>query len=198
MAAPSEVLWVLPGQRLEREDSYHTGGKGTYTRMGYIYASLVGYVSVKKVKDQPSVIEVKRGTEQNILPTIGCIVTVRITNITPMYCKCAILCIEDIVLREPFRGLIRKEDVQATEKDMVEMNKCFRPGDIVLGKVLSLGDALSYLISTAEKELGVVIAYSEAGAKMIPITSTKMQCPKTFNEESRKVAMVTPKESAES
>ena len=43
------------------------------------------------------------------------------------------------------------------------MYKCFRPGDIVIARVISLGDAQSYLLTTAENELGVVIATSEAG-----------------------------------
>lgn len=43
------------------------------------------------------------------------------------------------------------------------MYKCFRPGDIILARVLSLGDALSYVLTTAENELGVVVATSEAG-----------------------------------
>lgn len=43
------------------------------------------------------------------------------------------------------------------------MSKSFRPGDIVMARVISLGDAQSYLLSTAENELGVVIATSEGG-----------------------------------
>ncbi|EOA98486.1 3'-5' exoribonuclease CSL4-like protein, partial [Anas platyrhynchos] len=59
----------------------------------------------------------------------------------------------------------RREDIRATEKDKVEVYKSFRPGDIVLAKVISLGDAAqsNYLLSTAENELGVVVARSEAG-----------------------------------
>jgi hypothetical protein len=34
--------------------------------------------------------------------------------------------VKDVVLSEPFRGQIRKEDVRATEKDRVEMYRCFR------------------------------------------------------------------------
>ena len=45
----------------------------------------------------------------------------------------------------------------------IEMHKCFRPGDIVLAKVQSLGDTQSYILNTAENELGVIIAKSEAG-----------------------------------
>lgn len=43
---------------------------------------------------------------------------------------------KDIVLAEPFRGQLRKEDVRATEKDRVEMYKCFRPNDIILARVV--------------------------------------------------------------
>ena len=45
----------------------------------------------------------------------------------------------------------------------IEMHKCFRPGDIVLAKVQSLGDTQSYILNTTENELGVIIAKSEAG-----------------------------------
>jgi exosome complex component CSL4 len=45
----------------------------------------------------------------------------------------------------------------------VVMYDCFRPGDIVLAEVLSLGDARSYFLTTAKNELGVVHAKSLAG-----------------------------------
>jgi len=49
------------------------------------------------------------------------------------------------------------------------------------------------LLTTAENELGVVIAKSEAaGEKMVPISWTEMQCPKTYIKELRKVAKVIP------
>ncbi len=43
------------------------------------------------------------------------------------------------------------------------MGECFRLGDIVKAKVMSLGDARSYYLSTAANELGVVYAVSEDG-----------------------------------
>lgn len=49
-----------------------------------------------------------------------------------------------------------------------------------------------YQLSTAENELGVVSAYSEAGIPLIPISWTEMQCPKTYAKEPRKVAKVLP------
>lgn len=50
----------------------------------------------------------------------------------------------------------------------------------------------TYQLSTAENELGVVSAYSEAGVLLIPISWTEMQCPKTYVKEPRKVARIIP------
>ncbi|XP_070540801.1 exosome complex component CSL4-like isoform X2 [Ptychodera flava] len=164
MAAPRICV---PGERLGSLDQYEASS-GTYTRHGDVYSSLAGYVSVTKQSNG------------------------KITNVSTRFCKCIILCVADMPLKENFRGMIRKEDVRATEKDRVEMYKSFRPGDIVIAKVLSLGDAQSYLLTTAENELGVVLAQSEAGVNMIPISWCEMQCPKTHIKEFRKVAKVQP------
>ena len=43
-----------------------------------------------------------------------------------------------------------------------------------------------------ENELGVVIARSEAGVPMVPVSWTEMQCPETYVKEPRKVAKVIP------
>ena len=58
--------------------------------------------------------------------------------------------------RSPLKGVIRREDVRQTEKDRVELSKCFRPGDIVLARIISLGDSNNYLLSTAGDELGML------------------------------------------
>ncbi|XP_071387320.1 exosome complex component CSL4-like isoform X2 [Centroberyx affinis] len=83
--------------------------------------------------------------------------------------------------------------LRKNEGEEVETYKSFRPGDIVLAKVISLGDVQSnYLLTTAENELGVVVAHSEAGAQMVPISWCEMQCPRTHAKEFRKVARVQP------
>lgn len=90
-----------------------------------------------------------------------------------------------------------------------------------LSPQISLGDVQSnYLLTTAENELGVVVAHSEAGeglrkrfllhtdqtptllmlcsshlpagAQMVPISWCEMQCPRTHSKEFRKVARVQP------
>uniref|UniRef100_A0A674DJH0 Exosome complex component CSL4 n=1 Tax=Salmo trutta TaxID=8032 RepID=A0A674DJH0_SALTR len=168
-------------------------GTGVYLRHGYIYSSLAGYVLRKNEGEELPVISVVRETEAQLLPDVGAIVTCKVTSINPRFAKVHILYVGSTPLKDRFRGTIRKEDVRATEKDRVETYKSFRPGDIVLAKVISLGDVQSnYLLTTAENELGVVVAHSEAGAQMVPISWFEMQCPRTHAKEFRKVARVQP------
>lgn len=87
-----------------------------------------------------------------------------------------------------YQALIRKEDVRAVEKDRVVMDDMFRVGDIVRASVISLGDQSAYYCSTARNELGVVIAMSEEGNMMFPISWKEMKDPITGATEVRKVA----------
>ena len=65
--------------------------------------------------------------------------------------------VEEVVLFQPINGSIRKEDVREEDVDRVEIHKCYLPGDVVKARVLSLGDARQYYLSTSEEELGVVM-----------------------------------------
>ncbi|XP_065295831.1 exosome complex component CSL4 isoform X1 [Dermacentor albipictus] len=179
------------GQRLCASGDRFLGGDGTYVQNGYIYSSLTGLIKILRQKDKKTLVEVQRCTRQNV-PAPGNIVTVKITSVTHRFCKCSIIAIEDCELCEPFRGIIRKEDVREFEKDTVEMHKCFRTGDIVLARVISLGDALSYYLSTAENKLGVVVALGPLGVPMVPVSWTAMQCPVSSVKELRKVAKLAP------
>lgn len=87
-----------------------------------------------------------------------------------------------------FQALIRKEDVRVVEKDRVVMDEMFRVGDIVRGSVISLGDQSFYYITTARNDLGVVMARSDSGNMMFPISWKEMRDPITGAGEQRKVA----------
>ncbi|XP_029814426.1 exosome complex component CSL4, partial [Manacus vitellinus] len=142
---------------------------------------------------QLPVVSVIRDSESQLLPNVGAVVTCKVCSINSRFAKVHILYVGSTPLKSTFRGTIRREDIRATEKDKVEVYKSFRPSDIVLAKVISLGDAQSnYLLSTAENELGVVVARSEAGVQMVPISWCEMQCPRTHTKEFRKVARVQP------
>ncbi|XP_065068354.1 exosome complex component CSL4-like isoform X2 [Rhopilema esculentum] len=183
--------FAVPGERLGSLEDYEPG-QGTYKRGGFIYSKLVGRKRTSTLQDTSNKrikISITRLEESSqFVPEIGSPAICKIVNTTPRFCKAAILSVNGVVLKDVFRGMIRREDVRATEIDKVEMCKSFRPGDIVLAKVLSLGDAQSYLLTTAENELGVIHAKSEAGLPMLPRSWCEMYCPKTKIIENRKVA----------
>lgn len=82
-----------------------------------------------------------------------------------------------------------KQDVRATEKDAVRMERSYVPGDVVRATVISLGDAQSYYLSTARNELGVVAAApSVHGGQLVPVSWEEMQCTRTGDREYRKCA----------
>lgn len=176
----------VPGEKLGSSEDIHAGS-GTYVRHGFIFASLAGFVEESQDDDEVT-ISVRSKHEKQILPQLGSIVTCKVTGISARFAKCSIIAVNNKRISEPFRGVIRKEDVRAKDIEKVEIARSFRPGDCVLAKILSLGDASSYLLTTAENGLGVVLAKSEAGELMIPISWQEMQCPVSYVKEPRKVA----------
>ena len=128
----------------------------------------------------------------SLMPNVGEIVVCKVVRINPRVANVEIMCTAggSVVLHEPCAGIIRKEDIRQFDRDAVEMFKSVRPGDVINARVLSLGDSRSYVLSTAENELGVILARSVSGAIMVPLTFEEMQCPKTLSTEFRKVARI--------
>lgn len=93
-------------------------------------------------------------------------------------------------LGEPFRGLLRSQDVRATERDKVKMVECYRPGDIIRAQILSLGDGTNYYLTTARNDLGVVFARADGGSGplMYALDWKTMVVPSTGAIEKRKCA----------
>lgn len=75
--------------------------------------------------------------QQTIIPLTGDVVTARVLQVNQRFARCSIISIGEHILERNYKGLLRKEDVRATEKDRIEMYKCFRPGDVILAKVVS-------------------------------------------------------------
>ncbi|KAI0106471.1 hypothetical protein GGR51DRAFT_559891 [Nemania sp. FL0031] len=126
--------------------------------------------------------------KREVLPEVGNVVLCRVTRITPREATVAILVVGDAVLAAQWQGVVRVQDVRATEKDRVKIYESFRPGDIVRAQVISLGDQANYYLSTANNELGVIMATSEAGNTMFPVSWKEYKDPETGLSESRKVA----------
>jgi len=130
----------------------------------------------------------KEVAKKELLPEVDSIVLCRVTRITPRQATVAILVVGETVLDGEWQGLIRVQDVRATEKDKVKIFESFRPGDIVRAQVISLGDQTSYYLSTASNHLGVIMATSEAGNAMYPVSWKEYRDPSTGLSENRKVA----------
>ncbi|KAM8717623.1 hypothetical protein ACLKA7_004337 [Drosophila subpalustris] len=193
-----DVLICLPGERLCRVEDNVIVGEGTYEQGGYIYASKSGIVNINESTETCQVVSVQKPGFHLTIPATGDVVTARVLVTTPKFAKCAIFCVRNILLESSYRGVLRKEDVRETEKDRVDIYKSFKPGDVILARVLNQMEQ-SFTLSTAEAELGVVIAYASDIRKnripMVPIGWGEMQCPKTMIKESRKVAKVLPESS---
>lgn len=74
--------------------------------------------------------------QREVLPQVGNVVLCRVTRITPRQAVVAILVCGDTVLEAEWQGVIRVQDVRATEKDRVKIYESFRPGDIVRASVV--------------------------------------------------------------
>ena len=118
-------------------------------------------------------------------PAPNSIILGTVTRLSPLQAVLSITVVDGVPLPagEEFNGVIRVQDVRATEKDKVKIADCFRGGDVVKGLVvcslllwdfvtrfckyiyfqISLGDARSYYVTTARNDLGVIFATSEAG-----------------------------------
>lgn len=195
MKEREEENFVTPGEILGKASELKPGS-GAYlsSHDKNIYASLTGFRSLVPPpidsEDPRPTVEVKGHKAHGPVPESGAVVTARVTKVMAKMASADIICVGPKSVREKFTGIIRQQDVRATEIDKVEMHSAFRPGDIVKALVLSLGDARAYYLSTAKNELGVVSAESAAGETMVPISWTELQCPVTGQIEQRKVAKV--------
>jgi exosome complex component CSL4 len=205
---------ALPGQLLGPIDKY-LPGPGTHIHEQQIYASIAGPVisspsprpsqtpsTTSKSKltpllsisrppsttTDPGILGTGSGGGAPMLPSINSIVLARITRLGTRFASCEILVIDDTVCREAFSGQIRREDIRATEKDKIVIAESFRVGDLIRGVVISLGDQSNYYVATDRNEFGVIMARSEEGRVMYPVSWKEFRDPVSGRGESRKAA----------
>ncbi|KAJ2581622.1 hypothetical protein GGH95_001982 [Coemansia sp. RSA 1836] len=181
---------VTPGRRLGVTQEYDPG-MGTYVRNGVIYSSILGtrIVSGSEGADETkATLSVERSNTKFAIPVIGSEVLGRVVRMNPRAASIAIMMVGSTPCQEDFQGVVRVQDIRATEKDLVQMIETFRPGDIIRAEVISLGDQRSYYLATVKNEHGVVFAQSTDGNSMVPISWEEMQDPKTLVVEKRKCA----------
>ena len=160
---------AVPGQFLGPTSEYQPG-PGTHIHDKKLYASILGPITTTVPPKPPGpqkrltkitpaaptplpMISVERDiaaaslkdggkrAKAEVLPVVNSTVLCRVTRITPKQATVAILVVGETVLDGDWQGLIRVQDVRATEKDRVKILESFRPGDIVRAVVVSVGSA---------------------------------------------------------
>ena len=145
-------------------------------------------------KDPPNVSSVvlKQGRQyaSSQILSVGQTVLGKVTRIMMQQAIVQIVAAEQLGnLQEHHGGIIRKEDVRVGVTEEVQVYESFRPGDIIMAKIISLGDSRRYFLSTAENDLGVIRASSsKSGVAMNPISWREIECPSTKIREPRKCA----------
>eukprot|EP00518_Triparma_eleuthera_P008338 CAMPEP_0182483252 /NCGR_PEP_ID=MMETSP1319-20130603/40938_1 /TAXON_ID=172717 /ORGANISM="Bolidomonas pacifica, Strain RCC208" /LENGTH=196 /DNA_ID=CAMNT_0024685035 /DNA_START=141 /DNA_END=730 /DNA_ORIENTATION=- len=158
---------VVPGDRLYNNvDGSASAGPGCHKRGGMIHSCRVGTVRAEEGEGGVTVISVEGPRSDRLLGQVvdvGMLITGKVTRVTPAAATVAILAAGGVPLESPtFTGVVRLEDVTQVNAEEVEMMSCYRLGDIVLARVISLGDSRTFFLTTAEEQLGVCIALSKA------------------------------------
>ena len=179
---------VNPGQLLGNIYDYEIGECGVFQKEDKIYSSLLGRVKLMKSENNKINISVEPITNNSYNPHEGDEVYAKIKNIQGSFAFCEIFATKEKLIL-PLQGIIKHEHIKDSYSEF-DIYDCFLPGDIILGKIISIDQSKYIYITTKEKNHGVVFAKSQISNEiMMPISLDKMQCLYTNNEENRKVAM---------
>ena len=204
VVTPGEALYQNPPPSSSSSSSSSSpsspptmkAGEGAYlSPTGTVRASVAGTLTLSpSASGGASVISVVSSRHSAVLASVievGTVVLGRVTRLTLQQATVEILALGasgSTVLKTPNSGVVRTEDVTSLASDTLSVPSAFRLGDVVVARVISLGDSRQYFLSTAEDGLGVVeAACGKSGVGMVPKTFRVMECPVTGEEETRKV-----------
>jgi exosome complex component CSL4 len=150
----AQATVAVPGQLLGSSSQY-IAGPGTHLHQSSLFSSLLGTVNITQPEKAagpakrmtkilpattgqlPTISVAMAEKRREVLPEVNNIVLCRVSRIQPRQATVAILVVGDAVLEAEWQGVIRVQDVRATEKDRVKIYESFRPGDIVRAQVVS-------------------------------------------------------------
>ena len=177
---------VTPGQFLGYIYNYEIGERGIFQKEDKLYSSLTGILKLTQKKDK-IILSVESSSNNNYIPNEDDEIYAKITNIQGSFAYCVIFAAKGKLIA-PLQGIIKHEHIKDEYKEF-DIYDCFLPGDIILGKIISIDQSNYIYVSTRDKSHGVVFAKSNISNEiMMPISFDKMQCLYTNNIELRKVA----------
>lgn len=189
MAAEAVPSTALPGKILGPVTRY-ASGLGTHIHQGNIVSSLMGHVSISQpskpagpvkrlnkltaaasIPAELATISVTRhGRKREILPDVGNVVLTRVLRLMPKQAIVVIQQVGETVLQTEWQGVIRVQDVRATEKDKVKVHESFKPGDIVKAQVVRLAFRV---VNPGYPLLTKVTDFSWRPGKLLPVHRVK-------------------------
>ncbi|SBS82090.1 exosome complex component CSL4, putative (CSL4) [Plasmodium malariae] len=122
------------------------------------------------------------------LPKVGDVVICKIYRVTFNIIYCHIILSNNKPLKNSFKGYINKSDIHIYEGELGDNFDCFKQGDIIKAKVLSIGQHSSYKLCTVGSDLGVIIALSDKGDILKPVAWNLMINVNDMSFEQRKVS----------
>ena len=144
---------AVPGKILGAATHY-LPGPGTHLHNNQVVASLLGRVSLSGAPERagpakrltkitargadelPTISVIRGERRREVLPDVGAAVLCRVTRLVTRQAIVSIQQVGDTVLETEWQGVIRSQDVRATEKDKVKIYESFRPGDTVRAQVV--------------------------------------------------------------
>ena len=158
MAADGRVPTLAVPGKILGPTTHYLPGSGTHIHNNQVVSSLLGRVFLSNTRAGPTkrltkitsqstdelpTVSVSRGERRReVLPDVGAVVLCRVIRLVTRQAIVSIQQVGDTVLETEWQGVIRSQDVRATEKDKVKIYESFRPGDIVRAQVVSFTSLL--------------------------------------------------------
>jgi exosome complex component CSL4 len=180
---PGDVLVTISGNGL-----YDPCG-GCFVEEGSnrIRASIAGRVLIEEElgteqesRFRVSVSSARSQVASETVIDVGDKVTCRVVRISMNQANLEIISVGDCPLQQSPKGIIRREDVRLSDIEKLIMSECFRPGDILRGVIISLGDSRQYYVSTSDADHGVLYAKSLVTGNLMDPVSHKVSSTSNF------------------
>ncbi|CAD2100220.1 hypothetical protein YYG_03657 [Plasmodium vinckei petteri] len=178
---------VLPGEVVGSLNNY-ISGNNTYILKNEIRSTILGKKNISINNENKQIISIDVIKDYVPLPQVGDLVICKVYRVTFNMIYCNIMLTNNKPLKNSLKGYINKSDIHIYEGDLGDNFDCFKQGDIIKAKVLSIGQHSSYKLSTVGSDLGVIIALSEKGDVLQPVAWNLMVNLSDMSFEQRKVS----------
>ncbi len=174
---------VLPADKIAVIEEFFPGD-GTYTSNGDIRSAKVGYVIIDKILRK---ISVTHPHGKPFIPKTGMLVLAVVNTVKEDIAFVDVIADKDGKLFSgKYSGVVHLS--QASHTYIKNLEEAFKPGDIIIAKILS-HKTPPLQLSTKHPSLGVVAAAcSRCGDLLVRKNTSTLVCPRCGNVEKRKLA----------